>query len=84
MVSDEALADGIIFDPATGETHFLNDLPLLLLSMIDREPRDLRRLCCLLTGSDDDVAAESKMNITSALVSLAHAELVESTVPNSD
>lgn len=83
MVSDEALADGIIFDPATGETHFLNDLPLLLLSMIDREPRDLRRLCCLLTGSDD-VAAESEMKITSALVSLAHAELVESTVPNSD
>ena len=60
MVSEQGSIDGIIFDPATGETHFLNDLPLLLLSVLDREPRDLRKLCCLLTGSDD-VAAESKI-----------------------
>ena len=68
-----------VFDPLSGETHFLSDLPDLLLGVIDAEPRGVAEIVALLNDGEavDDAAALER--ITTALVFLQQAELVEST-----
>ena len=65
-----------VFDPATAETHFLNDLPLLLLSAIGSEPRGFDALVADLAGDDIDDHARGRLYAT--LLQLEQAELVES------
>ena len=66
-----------VFDPATGETHFLNELPLLLLEAMVDSPSTAEVLVDALAGPvelDDD----ADQRITAALRLLEDAELVES------
>jgi PqqD family protein of HPr-rel-A system len=66
-----------VFDPATGETHFLNALPLLLLEAMAESPSTAENLIDALAGPvelNDDAA----QRITAALHLLEDAELVES------
>ena len=73
----------VVFDPATGETHFLADLPALVLAELDDEPRSVRELIERLAGPVElDRAAEQQ--ILTALTQLEAAELVESRAPKPD
>lgn len=67
----------LLFDPYTGETHFLGDLPALILSVIDDTALPLEELAERLAGpiSLDETA---RAQINGALVFLEAAELVES------
>jgi len=76
----ESPLDGVVFDPATGETHFLNELPALLLSSIDGTPRPIAALVERIAGPTE-LDAEARTQIIGALVSLERAELVESRLP---
>lgn len=66
-----------VFDPATGETHFLTQLPLLLLEAMGESGREVERLIADLAGpvelNDGAVG-----RVTAALRLLEDAELVES------
>jgi PqqD family protein of HPr-rel-A system len=66
-----------VYDPVSGETHFLNELPGLLLDVIDGQPRRVEELIALLNDGEplDDEASRS---IALALTYLEQAELVES------
>ena len=68
-----------VFDPASGETHFLSDLPALLLDVISSKPVSSEVLCERLAGKQslDDLA---KARILAALRSLEGVELIESQV----
>ncbi len=37
-----------VFQPAAGKTHFLNEMGLRILSILDQSPQTLERLCQLL------------------------------------
>lgn len=68
---------GVVFDPTTGSTHFLSELPALLLSTITDTPESslnlLERLVGPITVDRKEIA-----KITAALSYLEAAELVES------
>jgi hypothetical protein len=68
----------VVFDPDSGETFFLNELPSLMLSSVTAEPATIERLVGRLAGAValDEV---SKGKILAALISLEDSELVEST-----
>lgn len=69
-----------VFDPGTGETHFLSELPVLLLSLLDSTPRaELELVGRLTAGHDLDV--DLSVPVRTALVSLVRAELIESHDP---
>lgn len=72
--------DGVhaIFDPATGETHFLAELPALILTAVDNQPATPEALMDRLIGSDDAGRA-MEQQVSATLQFLAAAELVEST-----
>lgn len=66
-----------IFDPGTGQTLFLNDLPALLLEAVDATPKSMTTLLADLAGAvelDDEAA----VLVSAALIQLEQAELVES------
>jgi PqqD family protein of HPr-rel-A system len=66
-----------VFDPATGETHFLTELPLLLLEAVDKLPSATDSLINTLAGPvklEQDAADK----ILAALRLLEDAELIES------
>ena len=74
-----------VFDPATGETHFLNPLPALLLQYLDQQPRNILQL--LETASGGDVFTTDSVEAQKAFVALESlhlAELVESTTSQPD
>lgn len=73
----DPVCEGVCFDPATGETHFLGDLPALLLSVIDSEPVSVDRLTQRLAGADA-IADDDRKKMIGALLFLEAAELVES------
>lgn len=77
LVWENAPGEGAVFDPASGETHFLSELPALLLSSIGQEWRDLASLIVHIAGSDD-LEDQHRAKILSALTFLESAELVES------
>lgn len=67
----------IIFDPETGETHFLSDLPALLLEHIDQSPQTLKQLAGSIDALDD-LSDEARKQIRRALDLLEANELIES------
>lgn len=70
-----------VLDPYTGETHFLNDLPALLVSSIGSDPLDVSKLTERLIGHSQGFEHSAQRNITAALASLEQAELIESREP---
>ncbi len=80
----ESQGDGAaVFDPDTGETHFLSDLPALALREIDDTPVTLSRLIERLDGPED-LPAEARQQIHAALLSLEKVELITSETVDTD
>jgi PqqD family protein of HPr-rel-A system len=67
----------LLFDPFTGDTHFLNDLPFLLLQAIDDTPRSVSEISERL-AVDEELDADAAAQINQTLLSLASSRLVES------
>lgn len=67
----------MLFDSQTGETHFLSELPYLVLCALGGKSRTLTEIANSLAGPEalDSSALEK---IGSALVYLERAEIVES------
>lgn len=80
LVWAQTPGEGPVFDPATGETHFLNELPALILQSIDADPVSFPTLVERLAGPVD-LDEQEKEKIVAALVYLEGAELVESRLP---
>lgn len=77
LIWQGALGLGAVFDAASGETHFLSELPAVILPSIDKTPASFSNLVERLGGPDGiDEQAEAK--IRAALSLLEAAELVES------
>ena len=74
---DSHAATASVFDPDTGETHFLSELPSILLAQVDDRPVTLYQLIQRLDGPND-LADEARHQITAALLSLERAELIAS------
>ncbi len=70
----------VVFDPTTGETHFLADLPALVLAELDDKPRSIRELIERLAGPVE-LGHVAEQQILTALTQLEAAELVESRAP---
>lgn len=83
MVWGSPAGHGVAFDPATGETHFLTELPTLLLEAVSASPATAEDLVAQLAGPVelDDKSAE---RVTVALRHLHHAGLIESDMLRSD
>lgn len=66
-----------LFDPHTGETHLVNDLPFLIVSKLDRRPRTFAEIADSVAGP---LALDSSSieKISAALAFLERAEIVES------
>lgn len=77
LVWDGQPSAGAVFDPQSGETHFLGDLPALVAATVDAEWASAQDLLVRYAGSVvlDDAA---KTQILAALASLEAAEIVES------
>ncbi len=72
-----------MFDPATGETHFLSDLPALIVTIVDDDWASHTNIIERYAGPVElDGSAETQ--VIAALVSLERAELVESSFPATD
>lgn len=72
-----------MFDPATGETHFLSELPALIATTLDGEWAPHAELVTRYAGPVElDAAAEAQF--VAALTSLERAELVESRLSDTD
>lgn len=66
-----------VFDPQSGETHFLAELPALIAATVDADWASADELVARYAGQVDlDDAA--KAQILAALASLEAAEIVES------
>lgn len=66
-----------MFDPASGETHFLSDLPALLLGQVDESWCDTMTLIERIAGPVA-LDTEDQSKVLAALHFLEGAELVES------
>jgi PqqD family protein of HPr-rel-A system len=75
--------EGALFDPLSGETHFLGELPALIVSVLDDHWASRGTLVERIAGP---VALEqqAEAQILAALVSLEAAELVESQSPETE
>ena len=73
----------VIFDPDTGETHFLSDLPSIVLHKIDDFPATLSVLIGRLDGPEN-LEPEAREQILTALMYLERAELVTSAFVETD
>jgi PqqD family protein of HPr-rel-A system len=67
----------VVFDSSTGQTHFLSDLPLLLLSSLDAEPLDFEDIVDRLAGGSK-IERDAVDHIRIALEDLRRAELIVS------
>ena len=72
-----------VFDPDTGETHFLTDLPAMALAQINDTPVTLSGLIKRLDGPDD-LPADARQKIHAALLSLERVELITSESVDTD
>ena len=68
----------VLFDPETGETHFLNELPALLLAHLDVSPRTFEQIVEAI-DAPADLSDEARQQIRRALRLLEDKELIEST-----
>lgn len=68
-----------VFDPATGETHFLTQLPALLLEEIGQTPTPAAELIERLAGPVD-LDSDAAARVTAALRELEGAGLIESEI----
>ncbi len=77
LVWDGEPGAGAVFDPLSGETHFLAELPALFAATVDADWASAPELVARYAGQVDldDVA---KAQILTALTSLEAAEIVES------
>lgn len=72
----------ILFDPSSGETHFLSPLPTLVLSHLSAEYLPFPELIEALAGEPpEDLGDDALTAIAATLDFLEGAELVESQVP---
>ena len=69
--------NGAVFDPASGQTHFLSELPAVIVSAVDQTPTSFSSLLERL-GGPDGIDEHGKAKILAALSFLENAELVES------
>lgn len=77
LIWEQGVGEGIVYDPSSGETHFLSDLPSLILSVVDDIPASYAELVERFAGPVElDPIAQSQ--IVAALLFLEGAELVES------
>lgn len=80
----ESQGDGsAVFDPDTGETHFLSDLPAMALAEIGDTPVTLSGLIARL-DAPEDLPAEARQQIHAALLSLEQVELITSETLDTD
>ena len=83
LVWDDGPGQGPVFDPATGETHFLSELPALIATIVDNDWAAHSEIIMRYAGPVElDSSAETQ--VIAALVSLERAELVESRFPATD
>lgn len=83
LIWDREPGQGPVFDPATGETHFLSELPALIATTLDGEWAPHAELVTRYAGPVElDAAAEAQF--VAALTSLERAELVESRLSVTD
>lgn len=75
----EQFERAIVFDPQTGDTHFLSDLPLMLLSAVYSTPQDIKELTAHL-DSDLDLDNGSRVKILEALYQMEQVGLLESRI----
>jgi len=75
--------DVVVFDPSTGETHFVTQLPALILAELDTTPRSVAELIERLAGPVE-LGETEEQQILDALSRLEAAELVESEPSESD
>lgn len=80
LVWEPDIGPGLVFDPASGETHFLSELPALILSTIDDSPATYAELVERFAGPVD-LHHQATAQIIAALISLEGAELIESQAP---
>jgi PqqD family protein of HPr-rel-A system len=66
-----------VFDPVSGETHFLNELPVLLLQQLGATPLTLAELASRLAYGKD-LGADALAKISTCLAELERVGLVES------
>jgi PqqD family protein of HPr-rel-A system len=70
------LADtSVVFDPTSGETFFLNELPALLLENLDDKPVSMRALVGRI-AQDLIVDVQAEQRILAALAFLEKADLI--------
>jgi PqqD family protein of HPr-rel-A system len=69
-----------VYDATSGETHFLSELPALLLQAIDRTPRSAIELLTAVAG-EADYTPEQIQQAEAALRELERAGLVEYVEP---
>lgn len=82
LVWDGDPGAGAVFDPLSGETHFLTDLPALIAATVDADwscPWDL----VVRYAGEVDLDPAAQAQILAALASLEAAEIVESRIPES-
>lgn len=72
-----------LFNPGTGQTHFLSDLPLLILEQVGDAPIGMSELIERLGGSAE-LGPDAQQLIKSTLSSLEREELVVSVGTDSD
>lgn len=74
--------DGIdaVFDPLTGETFFLNELPTLLLELLAERPHSIDEILSRLQ-SGQPLGVQERERVQMALEFLEQSELVQS-IPN--
>lgn len=73
----DSSVDGVVFDPDTGETHFLSELPRLLLTVVTSAPVSHAELVERLAGQAE-LDSQAEAQVITALVFLERAELIES------
>jgi PqqD family protein of HPr-rel-A system len=76
LVWNELPRGAWVFDPSTGETHFLSGLPALIVELVASQPIKEDDLLREITASDDP-AAELLSQLQAALHQLEEAGLIE-------
>lgn len=71
----------IVFDPDSGQTHFLSELPALLLENIGASPRTIDQIAALI-DAPAELHVDAREQIRRALALLKTKELVELTAVN--
>lgn len=68
--------DVIAFDPATGDTHFLNTIAADILRLLD-EPKDLNTMIALLSAEYDTDAATIRADVEPFLAEMREKNILK-------